>query len=622
MRRRRVVPPLDPVEWFSGVPDDATARTGQLLLPAVYFGDDNYFPSNPDRTVCETFTVAKDTPPVATVVFDGSSKGPWTGDETTGATGYDTATVTGVTPPPPQELVTPAATPDVALPRFTPTGTVTYRFFTSGSCTGDPSWTDTVDLSAGKVPPSQTTDPLGGGTYSFDAVYSGDANYNTNTSPCEPFTVDPAQPVASTTVFDGSTHAAWSGTEVTGATAYDTSTVTGVEGFTPTGTVTYVLYDNGTCAAPDELALPGSVALSAHAVIGTDTVTLAGGLVPDSAPTAPLGAGPYSYRAVYSGDDNYSPAVMACEPFTVDPAQPNASTTVFDGSTHAAWSGTEVTGATAYDTSTVTGVEGFAPTGTVTYTLYDNGTCAVPGEQGVPANDASSPHAVISTDTVTLAAGLVPNSATTAPLGAGSYSYRAVYSGDTNYSPTEMRCEPLTVGKATAATATIVFDASSNAAWSGTEGPGATAYDTSTVTGVSGITPTGTVTYSFFGNGVCSGSGLPTVVTLAGGTAPHSATTDALATGSYSFDAVYGGDSNYHPEASACEPLTVAAVTSAATTVSVTPTPPQPTTSPAVTSPLAFTGANLSSMVADGILLIGLGGLMVLATRRRRARRA
>ena len=88
------------------------------------------------------------------------------------------------------------------------------------------------------------------------------------------------------------------------------------------------------------------------------------------------------------------------------------------------------------------------------------------------------------------------------------------------------------------------------------------------------------------------------------------------------FHAVYSGDANYTTNTSPCEPLTVAAVTSAATAVSVTPTPTTPPTmSPAVT-PLALTGANLSNMVADGLFLIVLGGLMVLITRRRRTRRA
>ncbi len=49
--------------------------------------------------------------------------------------------------------------------------------------------------------------------------------------------------------------------------------------------------------------------------------------------------------------------------------------------------------------------------------------------------------------------------------------------------------------------ATVVFDAANNQAWTGTETTGAGAYDTSSVSGVTGFTPTGSVTYSFFDNG-------------------------------------------------------------------------------------------------------------------------
>ena len=211
---------------------------------------------------------------------------------------------------------------------FTPTGTVRYSFYANGNCEGDSVSSNTVDVSAGNVPASDTTDPLGGGTYSFDAHYSGDSNYTSVTSACEPFTVDPADPAASTTVFDAAKSAAWSGTEVTGATAYDTSTVTGVEGFTPTGTVTYTLYSGGTCTR----GTTSDTAPSAHAVISTDTVTLAGGIVPNSSTTSPLGAGSYSYGAVYSGDSNYVRTVMTCEPFTVGKAIPTTATVVFDAS--------------------------------------------------------------------------------------------------------------------------------------------------------------------------------------------------------------------------------------------------------------------------------------------------
>ena len=45
-------------------------------------------------------------------------------------------------------------------------------------------------------------------------------------------------------------------------------------------------------------------------------------------------------------------------------------------------------------------------------------------------------------------------------------------------------------------------------AWNGTEATGASAYDTATVIGVAGFTPTGTVTYSFFPNSTCTGTAL------------------------------------------------------------------------------------------------------------------
>ena len=78
---------------------------------------------------------------------------------------------------------------------------------------------------------------------------------------------------------------------MTGATAEDTATVTG-DGGTPTGTVTYTLYDNATCSSP---------------AAETETVTMSGGDVPASSVTPALEAGSYSYQAMYSGDSNYAP---------------------------------------------------------------------------------------------------------------------------------------------------------------------------------------------------------------------------------------------------------------------------------------------------------------------------
>ncbi len=471
-----------------------------------------------------------------TSVLDAGTVSSWTNSESTGASAYDTATVTGVA-------------------GFTPTGMVTYSFFDNGSCLSDANTTtDTVTLADdGSVPNSATKGPLGAGSYSFDTTYGGDANYGpAGPSTCEPFSVGMAPATTTTSVLDAGTVSSWTNSESTGASAYDTATVTGVAGFTPTGMVTYSFFDNGSCLS--------------DANTTTDTVTLADdGSVPNSATKGPLGAGNYSFDTTYGGDANYgASAASSCEPFTVGKANSSAATAVFDATTNAAWGTSEVTGATAYDTSTVTGVTGFRPTGTVTYSFFANGSCA-----GIPT----------STDVATLAGdGSVPNSSATGALGAGIYSFHAVYGGDTNYDASSVSsCEPFTVGKAAPSATSTVFDAATNAAWTSTETTGAGAYDTAAVTGVTGFTPTGTVTYTYFTNGTCTdpgaaaGSGL-----IAGnGSIPHSITEGPLPAASYSFEAAYGGDSNYIAGGDTnCESFTVAQGTPTAPTITPLPSSP------------------------------------------------
>ena len=232
-------------------------------------------------------------------------------------------------------------------------------------------------------------------------------------------------PTFSTTVFDASVDGPWSGIEVTGASAYDTSTVTGDGIVTPSGTVTYSFFSNGTCAGT---------------ATSTQTVTLAGGTVPNSASQGPLAAGSYSFDATYNGDlIFYGPASGGCDSIVVGPTGSTTLTTVYDASTNGPWSGTEVTGASAYDTSTVTAINGIQPTGSSTYSFFSNGTCA---------------GTATSTQTVTLAGGVVPNSSSQGPLAAGSYSFDATYNGDSNYNAGTSSCEPFTVGQTGSTTST------------------------------------------------------------------------------------------------------------------------------------------------------------------------
>ena len=68
------------------------------------------------------------------------------------------------------------------------------------------------------------------------------------------------------------------------------------------------------------------------------------GVVPNSTPRGPLGAGNFSFEASYSGDANYGSASSSCENFTVSRAAAATSTVAFDTATNTTWSGTEVTG--------------------------------------------------------------------------------------------------------------------------------------------------------------------------------------------------------------------------------------------------------------------------------------
>ncbi len=259
------------------------------------------------------------------------------------------------------------------------------------------------------------------------------------------------------------------------------------------------------------------------------------------------------------------------------------STAVDDATTNDDWSGTEETGATAYDTASLSpgnleptaivpaSVVEIAPTGTVTYDLFDNGSCA-----GDPAG----------TGAVTLGDGLAPRSSTTAALAAGSYSFQATYSGDDNFQNAMSSCETFAVSKAPSTTTAVVDDAATNAAWSGAEVSGATAYDMATVTGVTGFTPTGTLTYDLFDNGACSGGPAANgAVSLASGIVPNSSSTGALAAGTYSFQATYAGDASYLGSVSTCAAFTVTARSSSSSGESVVTAPTATATSSATPAP-------------------------------------
>jgi len=280
------------------------------------------------------------------------------------------------------------------------TGTVTYNLLYGSTCSAGVSQSQTlVIVMAGKLPDSNLFTVNNAGTYSLEAVYSGDSKNAGSTSSCEgPLTVNKLTPTLGTTPSASSV--------TVGGTISDEATLTGATS-TAGGTVTYYLFGNGVCNGASTTSY---------------TVTVTNGVVPNSRNfiITSVGSGQLSFTAIYSGDNNNAGATSACEgPIAVKKASPTLSTTA---SSYSITAGGSVT-----DTAVLTGATTNAG-GTVTFELWDDGSCGGGG------------GTIVQSFTVTVTGGSVPSVIFTinAP---GSYSIGAIYSGDANNKGTTSGCE-------------------------------------------------------------------------------------------------------------------------------------------------------------------------------------
>jgi hypothetical protein len=217
---------------------------------------------------------------LATEVLDAGSGTAW-GGETTGAVAYDSATVTASGP--------------------APTAGVTFNLYTNNSCTGNPASSSTSAISGGTAS-SSSTGALTAGDYSFQAVYPGDAYYAPATGSCEPFSVAQGSAGVGQNLIDADGGNPWNNWETANDTAIDQASVTG-GAITPTGSLTYAFYANGSCTGTP-------AATWAYSLSPT-------GSVPTSGNTPALAAGTYGFQATYSGDGNYTQASSTCLTFSV-----------------------------------------------------------------------------------------------------------------------------------------------------------------------------------------------------------------------------------------------------------------------------------------------------------------
>ena len=133
---------------------------------------------------------------------------------------------------------------------------MTFNIYTTNNCSGA-IWNTSTNSLSGTSPngPTAQSNSFGpftpGVTYYFDATYNGDPNNSSASSPCasEPVTVTKTSPGMYTTL---------SGTSVNlGGSFSDSATLTSA--VSPTGSVTFNVYNNANCTGPVLFTSNGAV---------------------------------------------------------------------------------------------------------------------------------------------------------------------------------------------------------------------------------------------------------------------------------------------------------------------------------------------------------------------------
>jgi hypothetical protein len=259
------------------------------------------------------------------------------------------------------------------------------------------------------------------------------------------FTVNNGQPTQPTSLATALSGAGQTGTTISvppNTAATDTATLTGTDAATATGTVTYNVYSDSGCTAVLNSGTP-------------ETITTPGTL-PPSAPLT-LSPGTYYWQAVYSGDNtnngSNSPCGITGEVETVTSPTTSSSTTTsttmmptttssttsttiglpatqlttsLSGADQSGTSISVLTNTAVTDTAAVTGSNAATASGTVTYNVYSDSSCATLVDAGAP-------------ETITTPGTLPPSNAVSLPT-AGTYYWQATYSGDSHNAPSTTAC--------------------------------------------------------------------------------------------------------------------------------------------------------------------------------------
>ena len=424
-----MVPPNDFVEWAL----DLTAE-GLTLNPCAVKTVIMTSRSSPEFTADLKDVAEADVTPVCDTTVVTAIHNADHGTVTTVAvntTVHDQATVT-------KTAETPADAPN-------PTGTVTFRWFTNGACSGTPAATSTIALPGSGIADNIgfTQTPAAAGARAFNATYNGDGNYPARTGACEPLTV-----------VDAKIAIAPSDVNEVGETHTLTATVQQDKG----DGLGFVAAPNGTCVVFTLTNSLGATATFTTPDDGNDCNSAGGNLndcqttagtcsVTITSPTTGLTTINASTTFDIVTTQGTESVTRDTDPVTVTPAGPGGSgpaikrwaDAVVVTAIHNASHGTVTSvlaGTTVHDQATVTKAAGTpdevpAPTGTVTFNWFTNGACT-----GDPA----------ATSTIALpASGIADNTGFPQTPAVGSFAFNATYNGDSNYPARTSACEPLEV---------------------------------------------------------------------------------------------------------------------------------------------------------------------------------
>jgi len=321
-----------------------------------------------------------------------------------------------------------------------------------------------------------------------------------------------------------------------GTSIYDKAFVAGTPGAqAPTGSVTFTWFKNQTCAStgttigPINLVDNGSTitynsttniwTVKSTAVSGTSNVTSSG----------------VSFKAHYDATVGgpYPSRDSACEKVTVKSA-PTLTTTA---------SGPVSLGVSINDVAHISGLAGSQPGGTITFTLYSTKSSATP-----PVCSG-----VLFTDSKPVSGNGDVSSSSYTPTAAGTYYWIASYSGDANNTPVSGSCgdsnessvvQPAQPGVLTQPSAQVINN------------------DSATLTGlVSGVAPTGSITFNLYQDATCSGAVKYTetvAVSNAGASTTNKTPIPVTSDTTFRWVVSYNGDANYQSAASLCSAESVA----------------------------------------------------------------